>query len=244
MYIHLCVTRPQWNNGPAKCTLIIHPHNKVVGGYIGFTPSVRPSRVRPASHVRSVAPTVLVGSISYLHILSSNFRRCVACQVSCKICNFDVLFWLGICCESLVWVITGRGGGGGGGSQNADVLVVLVVVTHIIKTKNCIFFFFHRENPPTVNERLFKKIKCRDSEVIVFDVFKSSVFTCLVLRGKSIFQWLNTGLQYVQCVSSGDTAVLHQAVHFFYISFSFRKIKGNYSKGSCKTTHFFLSNHD
>ena len=27
------------------------PHNKVVGGYIGFTPSVRPSRVHPASHV-------------------------------------------------------------------------------------------------------------------------------------------------------------------------------------------------
>ena len=35
--------------------------------------------VCPASSVRSVAPTVLVGSISYLHILSSNFRRCVAC---------------------------------------------------------------------------------------------------------------------------------------------------------------------
>ena len=37
------------------------------GGYIAFTPSVRlsvrPSRVRPASHVRSVAPKVLVGSI-------------------------------------------------------------------------------------------------------------------------------------------------------------------------------------
>ena len=46
---------------------------------IGFTPSVR-----PASRVRSVMPTVLVGSISYLHILSSNFRRCVACNISCK----------------------------------------------------------------------------------------------------------------------------------------------------------------
>ena len=32
--------------------------------------------VRPASRVRSVAPTVLVGSISYLYILFSNFRMC------------------------------------------------------------------------------------------------------------------------------------------------------------------------
>ena len=48
--------------------------------------------VRPASCVRSVAPTVLVGSISYLlYILSSNFRRCVACKVSCKISKFEFL---------------------------------------------------------------------------------------------------------------------------------------------------------
>ena len=37
-------------------------------------PSVHPS-VRPASRVHSVAPTVLVGYISYRYILSSNFRR-------------------------------------------------------------------------------------------------------------------------------------------------------------------------
>ena len=43
-----------------------------------------------------------------------------------KICNFDfVLFWLGIWCESLVWVIMGRRGV----SQNAGVLVVLVSST-------------------------------------------------------------------------------------------------------------------
>ena len=47
--------------------------------------SVHPS---PASCVRSVAPTCLVGSISYLHILSSDFRRCVACKVSFKIWIF------------------------------------------------------------------------------------------------------------------------------------------------------------
>ena len=103
------------------------------GGYIGFTQSVRTS-VRPASHVRSVAPTVLVGSISYLYLLSSSFRRCVPCKVSCNnskfeffhffsICSFDfVFFWLGIWCESLVWVIMGRWGV----SQNEGVLVVLV----------------------------------------------------------------------------------------------------------------------
>ena len=108
---------------------------KLLGGYIGFTPSVRPASVpvRPASRVCSVASTFLVGSISYLYILSNNFRRCVACKVSCKIsksfgnflkiCNFDfVLFWLGIWCESLVWVIMGRRRV----SQNAGVLVVLV----------------------------------------------------------------------------------------------------------------------
>ena len=40
-----------------------------------------------------------------------------------KICNFDfVLFWFGIWCESLVWVIMGWRGV----SQNAGVLVVLV----------------------------------------------------------------------------------------------------------------------
>ena len=54
--------------------------------------SVHPSDVRPASHdVRSVAPTVLVGSISYLHILSSNFRRCGVFQVFCKIAKFEFL---------------------------------------------------------------------------------------------------------------------------------------------------------
>ena len=78
------------------------PHKVVVGGYIGFythrtlRPSVCPSilclsRIRPASRVRSVASTVLVGSISYSYILSSNFSRCVTCKVSCKISNFEFL---------------------------------------------------------------------------------------------------------------------------------------------------------
>ena len=133
------------------------PHNEVVGGYIGFIlylhlcvspsvcPSICPSVPYPmsTSHVHSVAPTVLVGSILYLYILSSEFRRCVACRVSCKVWkyeflpifqnrNFDfVLFWLGIWCESLVWVIMGWWGG----SQNAGILVVLVQFTALIDWK-------------------------------------------------------------------------------------------------------------
>ena len=69
------------------CRLLYPLHNEVVWGYIGFTQSVCPS-VCPASHVCSVAPTVLVGSFSYLYILSINFRRCVAWKVSSKIFLF------------------------------------------------------------------------------------------------------------------------------------------------------------
>ena len=70
------------------------------------------------NRVCSVSSTILVGSISYLHILSSNFRRCVTCQVflskfkSLKfwqilyICKFDFLFfWLGIQYDKILWVI-------------------------------------------------------------------------------------------------------------------------------------------
>ena len=45
------------------------------------SPFFRPY-VRPESPVRPGKPTVLVRSISYLYILSSNFRRCVACVKS------------------------------------------------------------------------------------------------------------------------------------------------------------------
>ena len=50
------------------------------GGYIAFIPSVRPSipdpsHVSPSSHVRSIAPTVLVKSILYLYILPSNLQN-------------------------------------------------------------------------------------------------------------------------------------------------------------------------
>ena len=124
VFHNVSVSSVEW----VSCRNIIIPSaQKSCWGYIGFTPSVCPSvstfvrpSVLPAFRVHSVLPTVLVGSISYFDILSSNFRRCVACKVSCKIstfgflaifliCNFDfVLFWLWIWCESLVWVIMGR----------------------------------------------------------------------------------------------------------------------------------------
>ena len=52
--------------------------------------SICPS-VCPASRFRSVAPPALVGSISYLHILSSNLGRFLNLNFwqFFKICNFD-----------------------------------------------------------------------------------------------------------------------------------------------------------
>ena len=37
------------------------------------------------NRVRSVSSTILIGSISYFHILSSNFRKCVGCNARFKI---------------------------------------------------------------------------------------------------------------------------------------------------------------
>ena len=67
--------------------------NEVEQGVYWFhviCPSLRPS-VCGQNRVRSVSSTILARSISYLHILSSNFRRCVACKGYCKIPNFDCL---------------------------------------------------------------------------------------------------------------------------------------------------------
>ena len=62
---------------------------KLLGVY--WFHSVRLSVHPPASRVHSVAPTVLVGSISYLYILSSNCRGCVTCTEFGKILKFEVL---------------------------------------------------------------------------------------------------------------------------------------------------------
>ena len=84
--------------------IIIPPTStKLKGGYTGNTLSVCPSvcpSVRPSvrlsvcgqNRVRSVSSTILIGSISYLHILSSNQRRCVTCNASFKILKFWRIF--------------------------------------------------------------------------------------------------------------------------------------------------------
>ena len=75
--------------GLESYTKFLYPrHSKVVGSVYWFH-SVRPF-VCPASSVRSVAPAFMVGSISYLCILSSNLR-CVMCRVECKISKFEFL---------------------------------------------------------------------------------------------------------------------------------------------------------
>ena len=56
------------------------PHTtKLLGGYIGFTLSVRPS-VRLASRVRSVASTVQDGFFPYLVQMINSMRGCVVCD--------------------------------------------------------------------------------------------------------------------------------------------------------------------
>ena len=69
--------------------LIIPPAStKLKGGIlVSPCPSVCLS-VCGQNRVRSVSSTILIGSISYLHILSSNLRRCVACNAHFKIQKF------------------------------------------------------------------------------------------------------------------------------------------------------------
>ena len=78
---------------PHPGSLLYPPLQCSWGGYTGFTLSVCPYvrlSVCGQNRVRSVSSTILVGFISYLHILSSNFRRCVACNACFKIQNFEI----------------------------------------------------------------------------------------------------------------------------------------------------------
>ena len=119
--------------------------------------SIRPSLPRPS---RITCPLCSAYSSSWIHFIFMHLTkqpRCVVCKFLAKfqflafflIWNFDfVLFWLGIWCESLVWVIMGRWGV----SQNAGILVVLVYCRSqhfaIFKTfakKIGIFFKFNKD---------------------------------------------------------------------------------------------------
>ena len=72
-----------------RCNFYTPRFNEVERGYTGFTLSVHPS-VCGQNRVRSVSSAILVGSISYLHIFSSNFRKCVACKGCFKIRKFVI----------------------------------------------------------------------------------------------------------------------------------------------------------
>ena len=110
-----------------------HTTKLLLGILVSLRLSIRLS-FHPASHIRSLAPTVLVGSISYLYILSRNFRRCVTYKLSSKITKFE---FLAIFCKfvtllclvltwDLMWVTSMDKHKAVGVSQNAGVLVVLV----------------------------------------------------------------------------------------------------------------------
>ena len=116
--------------------VLLYPHfNEVERGVYWFHlvrlsvhPSIRPSVglfVWGQNRAWSVSSTILAGSFSYLHILSSNFRRYVSCNlfVCLKTKKFGVLanslnlqLWLCLILtcdpiyESIVWVIMGRWG--------------------------------------------------------------------------------------------------------------------------------------
>ena len=104
-------------------------NNEVVGGYIGFTPSiclsVRPSVPHPVSalerlqfwldpfHIYTSHEATSYG-VSLVKFLAK-FQKFEFLQFF-KIYDFHLVwFWLGIWSESLVWLIMGGGGGGGGG---------------------------------------------------------------------------------------------------------------------------------
>ena len=74
------------------------------------------------NRVHSVSSTILIGSISYLQILLSNFRRCVEWNARFKIKNLG--------CNMTQWY--GLSWGGGGYPQNAGVLAVVVDISLLL----------------------------------------------------------------------------------------------------------------
>ena len=156
---------------------------KMLGGILVH--SVRPS-VRP-SICPSCIPCLLCSTYSsgWIHFIFIHLIK--QCQKVCcvesflqkflqnlnfwqffKIFNF-VLFWLGIWCESLVWVNIGGGGGGGGGgeSQNLCILAVLVVFVVIVAVGSggggggTVFTLFHLKCTYSIHQYfLFIFVEC------------------------------------------------------------------------------------
>ena len=113
-----------------------------LGGYIGFISSVCLSVCPSVRLSRILCPLCGTYSPSWIHFIFIHLIKQPqkVCHLSSLLqnvkiwifgsfflnFNFDfVLFWLGIWCESLVWVIMGQRGV----SQNAGVLVVVVKIS-------------------------------------------------------------------------------------------------------------------
>ena len=80
-----CDVYMTWLECSIISNLLYPPNNEVVGGYIGFTPSVCPSvrpfvrpSVCPGCRVRSVTSTVLDGFFPYYPQMITTMRGCVA----------------------------------------------------------------------------------------------------------------------------------------------------------------------
>ena len=133
------------SGGTALKTESFHNANFVVDGQTALKSK---SGSALASRVHSVAATVLVGSISYLYILSSNFSRCVACKISCKIrifgkfSKFVTLSFFDLGTDVNHWYAGGGGwrgmgggrgwGGGWGGGWVYIVVIVTLTLTHYL----------------------------------------------------------------------------------------------------------------
>ena len=93
--IYKIVTGVTSDVGVPSTRLVIPPAStKLKGGYTGITLSVCLSvrlSVCGQNRVCSVSSTILIRSISYLHIISSNFRRCITCNARCKIKKCEIL---------------------------------------------------------------------------------------------------------------------------------------------------------
>ena len=107
--------------------------NGVERGYTGFTLSVCPS-VCGWKHICSVPSIILAGSISYLRILSSKFRRCVPRKV---LAIFFLYLWLWFCLFMTwdpIWINSMRRQGV---FSERNVLVGLLVLMMALKPNRC-----------------------------------------------------------------------------------------------------------
>ena len=87
------ITILHWPGNGLVCLAIFIPplQRSWKGGIlVSPCPSVRLS-VCGQNRVRSVSSTILIRSISYLHILSSNFRRCLTCNICFKMQKLEIL---------------------------------------------------------------------------------------------------------------------------------------------------------